>query len=64
MTSPKLAGLIARREFRNMPQHELAKVIDVTQSQLHKFEQGQVRLDVYRASKLARALDCTIDELL
>lgn len=64
MTSPPLIGLAQRREFHNLKQRELADLIEVTQSQYHKFETGAVRLDVYRASVLAKRLGCSIDELL
>lgn len=64
MTSPPLRGLQCRREFQNLTQADLAAEIGVTASQFSKFEKGLVRLDVYRAAKLARRLDCTIDELL
>jgi transcriptional regulator with XRE-family HTH domain len=64
MTNPKLAGLQCRREFQDLTQADLAELIGVTASQFSKFEKGLVRLDVYRAAKLARRLGCTIDELL
>jgi DNA-binding XRE family transcriptional regulator len=64
MTSPPLQGLAMRREFHNLTQTDMAKVIEATQSQYQKFEKGTVRLDVYRAAKLAKRLSCSIDELL
>lgn len=64
MQKQKLNGLIARREFRGLRQHQLADVIGVTQSHYNKLESGHVRLDVHRADKLARFLECTIEELL
>ena len=64
MTNPPLRGLEMRREFYNLTQAELAKVIGCSQSQINKFESGTVRLDVHRAQLLAKRLDCTIEELL
>jgi DNA-binding XRE family transcriptional regulator len=64
MTNPPLRGLEMRREFHNLTQADMAKVIEATQSQYQKFEKGTVRLDIHRAAKLAKRLSCTIDELL
>lgn len=64
MTSPPLKGLASRREFHSLTQADMAKVIDCSQSQYQKFEAGKVRLDIYRAAKLAKRLNCSIEELL
>jgi transcriptional regulator with XRE-family HTH domain len=64
MTNRPLTGLRKRRDAEGWAQHELAKVIGVTQSQYHKFETGAVRLDVHRAAQLAGHLGCRIEELL
>jgi transcriptional regulator with XRE-family HTH domain len=62
--NPPLNGLRERRTFRKMTQGDLADVIGVNQSHYRQFETGGVRLDVYRAKKLADALECSIDDLL
>lgn len=64
MTSPPLSGLLARREFAQLTQQNLATLLGCTQSQYNKFEKGLVRLDIYRADKLARHLKCRIEDLL
>lgn len=64
MKSPPLVGLQARREFRNITQVAAGKAIGVTQSHYRQFEQGTVRLDIYRAAVLARMLDCHVEDLL
>jgi DNA-binding XRE family transcriptional regulator len=64
MISQPLKGLQRLREKQKVPQHEIAAVIDVTQSHLNKIEKGQVRLDIYRAYKLAHYLGCRIEDLL
>lgn len=64
MTNPPLRGLEMRREFHNLKQGEMGKLIGVSQSQFQKFEKGTVRLDIYRAAKLAKRLNCAIDDLL
>ena len=64
MTNEPLRGLTERREFRNMTQREAGEIIGVTQSHYRQFEIGMVRLDIYRAAKLAEALDCHIEDLL
>lgn len=64
MTSPPLNGLVHRREFAKLTQRQLSEVVGVSQSQYNKFEKGLVRLDVHRADKLARHLDCKIEDLL
>jgi transcriptional regulator with XRE-family HTH domain len=64
MTSPPLKGLELRRKQSDFTQADLGEAIDATQSQYLKFETGKVRLDVYRAEKLAKKLGCRIDDLL
>lgn len=59
-----LAGLREKREFRDISQTDMAKVIGVTQSHYRQIELGVTRLDVHRAKKLADHLGCVIDELL
>lgn len=62
--NPPLNGLRERRLFRGITQTEMADEIDVNQSHYRQIETGNVRLDIYRAKKLADKLDCIIDELL
>lgn len=64
MTNPPLRGLEMRREFHNLTQADMAKVIEVTQGHYNKLEKGTVRLDVHRAAKLAKRLGCSIEQLL
>lgn len=62
--NPPLNGLREKRVFRQIVQQELADLIGVSQSHYRQFEAGGVRLDIFRAKKLAEHLECTIDELL
>jgi transcriptional regulator with XRE-family HTH domain len=64
MTNPPLTGLVMRREFHNLTQADMARIVGCTQSQYQKFEKGTVRLDVHRAAKLAKRLSCHIEDLL
>jgi DNA-binding XRE family transcriptional regulator len=64
MINTPLTGLEMRREFHNLTQAEMGRVIGVAQSQYHKMEKGIVRLDIHRAAKLAKRLHCRIDDLL
>jgi DNA-binding XRE family transcriptional regulator len=64
MTNAPLKGLEARREFRGMSQKAAGEIIGVTQSHYRQIEVGMVRLDIYRAAKLAEAFDCHIEDLL
>lgn len=60
-----LRGLRIKRQFRNITQGDMGRVIGVNQSHYRQLEEGIIRLDVHRAKLLADALDhCTIDELL
>ena len=59
-----LNGLREKRIFRGKSQNEAGAVIGVTQSHYRCFETGKVRLDIYRAKKLADWLECPIEELL
>lgn len=64
MTNPPLKGLQHMREHKQLTQAKLAKAIGMSQSQFNKFENGLVRLDIYRAAILAKHLGCSIDNLL
>jgi transcriptional regulator with XRE-family HTH domain len=64
MTSPPLSGLKRERERAQLTQAQLAETIGCTQSQLLKFESGAVRLDIYRAARLADRLCVRIEDLL
>lgn len=64
MSNPPLRGLEKLRDYHGKTMAELGHAIGVTASQYRKFEKGHVRLDVYRAQKLARFFGCSIDQLL
>ena len=64
MTGAALTGLRERRTFRRITQTDMARLIDLRQSHYRRIETGEIRLDIHRALVLARALDCTIEELL
>jgi transcriptional regulator with XRE-family HTH domain len=62
--SPPLTGLRERRVFRGLNQKQAGEIIGVGQSHYRQIENGDVRLDIHRAKKLADAFNCTIEELL
>lgn len=59
-----LNGLKERREFRRLSQTEVGEVIGVNQSHYRRLENGEVRIDVIRAKKLADYFGCSIEDLL
>lgn len=62
--NPPLNGLREKRLFRQIIQQELADLIGVSQSHYRQIETGGVRLDIHRAAKLAKHLECHVEELL
>ena len=53
----------ARRQHLNMTQEELAQRIGVARPTIVFYEQGLRRPDIETAMRLARALECTVDDL-
>ena len=51
----------ARKQYT---QEYLAEIVDVSTKHLTKIENGQVTTNIYLISKIAKALDVTIDELI
>ena len=52
------------RQKRQLTQEELARKIGVTRQAISKWERGDGMPDLYNVSKLAKALDVTVDELI
>lgn len=52
------------RKDRRIKQADLAKQIGVPQSTLSKYENGNLRIDTDTLTKIAKALDVSVDELL
>jgi len=52
------------REARGITQTELAKLAKVSQPNISDVENGKVSPTVATASRLAKALNCTVDDLL
>lgn len=52
------------RELRGFSQEELASRVDLSYQQIQKYEYGESKITIERLSAVARALDCTIFELL
>ncbi len=54
----------AMRKKKRMTQAELAIAVGVTQPSISDYESGKKRPTIDTAKKLARALGCTVDDLL
>jgi DNA-binding XRE family transcriptional regulator len=54
----------ARREQLGITQTELAKLAGLNRSYLSELERGLVSISLERAEKLAKALNCTLRDLL
>lgn len=52
-----------KRKQKGMTQAELAKAVQVNQSMITQIERGTKSLSVGLGIELARALDCTLEEL-
>lgn len=53
-----------KRVILNMTQKDLSDKVGVTQAALSKYELGESTPSVKVLKKLAKALNCTVDELL
>lgn len=62
--SPAMIDIAALRKKLGMSAVELAAAIDVTPGFISQVENGKSGISTDTAAKLARALGCTIDELL
>ena len=60
----KLTELKRRRVEKNLTQEQLAAIIGVGQSAIANWETGMRKPDVITLIQLAKALDCTADDLL
>lgn len=56
--------LKALRISKNLTQSALSELADVSQSKICEYESGKVIPRVDAVMKLARALQCTLDELM
>lgn len=61
---PAMIDIAALRKKLGMSAVELAAAIDVTPGFISQVENGKSGVSTDTAAKLARALGCTIDELL
>ena len=52
------------RTRKELTQETLAEIVDVSTKHLTKIENGQVTTNIYLISKIAKALDVTVDELI
>lgn len=52
------------REAKEMTQADLASAIGVTQTTIARYESGERTPGIFVAQKIARALNCTLDDLL
>ena len=57
-------NICTERRRKDLTQETLAEIVDVSTKHLTKIENGQVTTNVYLVSKIAKALDVTIDELV
>lgn len=53
----------AIREERSITQHELAKRLGYSQSNISKYENGDLGIDANFLIKIARAMDCSVEEI-
>lgn len=51
------------REKRELTQEALAKMVGCSQSNISKYESDSLGIDAAMLLDLARALECTVDEL-
>lgn len=59
--------MIAIRSLRQrtgMTQMDLAKKVGVSQAIISRYENGERSIDLETAATIARALNCTIDDLM
>lgn len=55
------------REMRkrlNMTQNDLARLTDTTQAAISRYENGENALTIETAVKIAKALNCKVDDLI
>ena len=52
------------RTKRNLTQEQLADKIGKTQANVSRYENGERKLDLETAAKIAKALGCTVDDLV
>lgn len=59
----KMNAIIGLRERKGLSQKELADILNITQGAVSQWELGLSRPTSKILPELAKALDCTIDEL-
>ena len=57
-------NICTERRRKDLTQETLAEIVDVSTKHLTKIENGQVTTNIYLVSKIAKALDVTVDELI
>lgn len=53
-----------KRKEKKLTQRELAEVCNTNQNNISRYEKGERMPNLMMAKSLAKALDCTVDELL
>lgn len=56
--------ITAARKRKSLSQVQLAEIIGVTQKDISRWEQGNVKPNTDTLTKLSKALDCKIDDLI
>lgn len=51
------------REARGLSQRDLAKLVDLPQSSIARYETGAYSISLAAAQRIADALECTLDQL-
>lgn len=64
MTDDVLVRIRKRREEKGLSQENMAEMLGVNQSTYAKIETGVIRLSLPRLEGIAKALDCSINDLL
>lgn len=59
----KITALKELRQRKGMTQADLARIVGVTQSLVAQWERGASMPSAAKLPEIAKALDCTIDEL-
>lgn len=52
------------RKRKGITQQELAEIIGTTPASISRYENGERKLDLETAAKIAKALGCTVDDLV
>lgn len=57
-------NICTERRRKGLTQETLAEIVDVSTKHLTKIENGGATTNIYLVSKIAKALDVTVDELI